>query len=215
MDRIKKLCAYLSPCDTFADVGCDHGYCTQYMLKNMLCKKAIISDISEKCLSKAQQLLKDYVEESKCIPVCCSGLKNIDSSVDLVLIAGMGGEEIIAILEDAYIPKNFVLQPMKNVREVREYLQKCGAEITRDDVFESGGKYYFVLCGKKYGNKNMYTPAELEFGRGDKNGALGGFLREELLKKREYLTRNLSYASRLQILERINYIEEILAGEIK
>ena len=215
MDRINKLCAYLSPCKTFADVGCDHGYCTQYMLKNELCEKAIISDISEKCLSKAQNLLKEYIKNGKCIPVCCSGLEKIENSVDLVLIAGMGGEEITAILEAAYIPENFVLQPMRNVREVREYLLKNGAEITRDDVFESGGKFYFVICGKKSGKICAYTPAELQFGKGDINGALGGYLRDELSKKQEYLTRNLSDISRSQILEQINLIKGILNGEIK
>lgn len=215
MDRIDKLCAYLTPCKTFADVGCDHGYCTRYMLKNSLCERAIISDISDKCLSKAQELLKDYIEDGKCIPVCCFGLEKIENSVDLVLIAGMGGEEITAILDAAYIPKNFVLQPMRNVREVREYLLKNGAEITCDDVFESGGKYYFVICGKKRGKKLNYTPTELMYGKGDVRGALGSFLKDELAKKQEYLTRNLSEASRVQILEQINLIEGILSGENK
>lgn len=215
MDRIDKLCAYLTPCKTFADIGCDHGYCAQYMLKNNLCEKAIISDISEKCLSKAQNLLKDYISDGKCIPVCCSGLEKIENSVDLVLIAGMGGEEITAILQASYIPKNFVLQPMRNVREVREYLINSGAEITRDEVFESGGKFYFVICGKMSGNICNYTLAELQFGKGDMNGDLGKYLRDELAKKQEYLSRNLSDSSRAQILEQIHSIEGILSGEIK
>ena len=215
MDRITKLCGYLSPCKTFADVGCDHGYCTQYMLKNSLCGRAIISDISQMCLNKAQALLKKYIADGKCTPVLCSGLEKIEKSVDLVLIAGMGGEEIIGILKNAFIPENFVLQPMRNVREVREYLLENGAEITRDDVFESGGKYYFVICGKKSGNNCTYTPAQLQFGKGDLNGALGGYLKEELFKKHEYLTRDLSVPSRTRILEEINFIEGILSGEIE
>lgn len=215
MDRIKKLCTYLSPCKTFADVGCDHGYCTRYMLKNNLCEKAVISDISEKCLSKAEQLLKDYIIDGKCIPVCCFGLEKIEKSADLVLIAGMGGEEITAILDAAYIPENFVLQPMRNVREVREYLLKRGAEITRDDVFESCGKYYFVICGRKSGGRCLYTSTELQYGKGNIKDALGGYLRDELLKKRDYLARDLSDTSRARILEQINFIEGILSGEIK
>lgn len=215
MDRIKKLCSYLSPCKIFADVGCDHGYCTQYMLKNSLCEKAIISDISDKCLSKAKKLLEDYISEAKCIPVCCFGLEKIEKTADLVLIAGMGGEEIIDILNTAYVPENFVLQPMRNVREVREYLLNCDAEIVRDEVFESGGKFYFVICGKKSGNKSTYTLAELQYGKGDKNGALGEYLKEELAKKQEYLTRSLSESSRVQILEQIDFIKGILNGEIK
>ena len=32
--RIKTLCSLLEDTDVFADVGCDHGYCTEYMLAN-------------------------------------------------------------------------------------------------------------------------------------------------------------------------------------
>ena len=214
MDRIKKLCGYLSPCGTFVDVGCDHGYCTQYMLDNNLCKTAIAADISDKCLSKAKTLLKDYIAAGKCRTVCCFGLDGIEKDVELALIAGMGGEEIIEILKKAFIPENFVLQPMKNVKELREYLLASGAEIMRDDVFESGGKYYFVICGRKSGNKSTYTQAQLQFGKGEICGALGGYLKEELAKKRSYLDRNLSEDSRAGILENIKLIEGVLSGEI-
>ena len=65
MDRIEKLCSYLSPCKTFADVGCDHGYCTLYALKNGLCESAVVSDISEKCLDKARVLLDKFVRAAR------------------------------------------------------------------------------------------------------------------------------------------------------
>ena len=214
MDRINKLIKYLSPCRIFADIGCDHGYCTQYMLKNGLCEKAIITDISQKSLHKAEMLLDPYIKSGKCIPVCCSGLEKVEKSADLVLIAGMGGEEIISIFKSAFIPEHFVLQPMRNVREVREYLIGQGAEITRDDVFESGGKYYFVICGKSSGKKNTYTPARLQFGNGDLCGALGEYLREELAKKKQYISRDLSAESYAEISENIKFIEEFLNGEI-
>ena len=45
--RIKTLCSLLEKTDVFADVGCDHGYCTQYMLESGLCERAIFSDISK------------------------------------------------------------------------------------------------------------------------------------------------------------------------
>ena len=141
MDRIHKLCAYLDNCECFADVGCDHGYCTQYMLKNNKCKTAVISDISEKCLAKAEKLLKDYIKIGTVQSVVCNGLQKIDEKTDQILIAGMGGEELIQILTSAYIPQTFTFQPMKNVQKVREYLIANGAEITVDEPFESGCKF--------------------------------------------------------------------------
>ena len=54
--RIDTLCSLLEKVETFADVGCDHGYCSEYMLKNGLCKKAILSDVSRGSLAKAEKL---------------------------------------------------------------------------------------------------------------------------------------------------------------
>ena len=50
--RIDMLCSLLERANTFADVGCDHGYCSEYMLKNGLCERAILSDISKGSLQK-------------------------------------------------------------------------------------------------------------------------------------------------------------------
>lgn len=213
MDRIAGLCSYLGSCKTFADVGCDHGYCTKYMLENGLCDRAYISDISRKCLSKAERLLKDYIDDGRCVSVCCDGLKMIPESVELVFIGGMGGEEILKILTESYIPQNFLFQPMRNVKEVRSFLIERGAEITVDDVFEVDGKYYFVIGGKRYGNKNGYTKAQLEFGKGDINGALGEYLRSEILKKRGWLQNNTNERSREKILKEIRLAEAALKSE--
>ena len=42
MGRIDIICSHLPEADVFADIGCDHGYCTQYMLKNRRCRLAYI-----------------------------------------------------------------------------------------------------------------------------------------------------------------------------
>ena len=59
--RLSTICGALTPCDSFADVGCDHGYCTLYMLENGLCRTACISDISAPSLAKAEKLLLRYI----------------------------------------------------------------------------------------------------------------------------------------------------------
>lgn len=214
MDRIDKLCAYLPPCGSFADVGCDHGYCTKYMLLNGLCKTAVISDISGKCLQKAERLLRGYIDSGAVKAVCCNGLEKIDKNTDLVLIAGMGGEEIVNILKTAYIPHSFVFQPMKNVRAVREFLLSKGAEITVDEPFESGGKFYYVLKGVRQG-KCSYSKAELEFGKSLKSAETKAYMRAELEKKRAYLQRELNENTRAEIAAQAKFIEGVLIGEIE
>ena len=215
MDRIDKLCAYLDPCESFADIGCDHGYCTQYMLKFGLCKRAVISDISEKCLDKAKTLLSAYIKGGIVTAVCCNGLSQIDKNTEQILIAGMGGEEIINIFKSSFIPRNFVLQPMKNVPLVREYLIGCGAEITTDEYFESGGKFYSVIKGKKDGKTPTYTAVNLLFGKNISCSGTLGYIAQELEKKRSYLERNLSEKTREDIVLQIKFMEEVLANEIE
>lgn len=213
MDRIDKICAYLNACKSFADVGCDHGYCTRYMLENKLCETAIISDISEKCLKKAETLLAGYIKSGAVKSVCCYGLEKIGCETEQVLIAGMGGEEIVNILKTAYIPRSFVFQPMRNLREVREFLLQNGASITADKPFESGGKYYYVIKGTKDGNFRNYSNAEMEFGQSLESAETVAYMRGELEKKRLYLERNLSAAARADIEKQVKFIEGVLSGE--
>ena len=97
--RIRAICAELLPCGVFADVGCDHGYCTQYMLENGLCRRAVLSDISAASLAKAEKLLEGYIRAGIAASVCCAGLERVPRDTDEVLIAGMGGDEIADILE--------------------------------------------------------------------------------------------------------------------
>ena len=215
MDRINKLCAYLDKCQSFADVACDHGYCAQYMLKNNLCQTAVVSDVSAKCLQKAEKLLAPYISCGKCYSVCCDGLEKISEATDQILIAGLGGEELVKILSSAYIPRSFTFQPMKNAQKVREYLIANGAEITADEPFESGGKFYFVIKGKKSGGKTSYTKAQLLYGKNLKSEVPKKYINCELAKKQSYLLRNINDGERQKIQPEINFMKGVLGGEIE
>ena len=112
--RLEEIFALLPECETFADVGCDHGYVAKQMLESGKCKKVIISDVSKKCLDKAIALLSNEIEEGRAEAVVSDGFEKV-KECDLALIAGMGGEEIVGILKRAKtLPLKLVLQPMKN-----------------------------------------------------------------------------------------------------
>jgi tRNA A22 N-methylase len=238
MGRIETICSYLNKCTSFADIGCDHGYCTRYMLDNGLCERATITDISAKSLQKAQNLLKKYIDGGRCNYICTDGLKGVDENCDLVLIAGMGGEEIIKILKEAFIPKNFVFQPMKNAPLLRKFLLQNGCKIERDDIFKDG-KFYFIIkgslcCGNESsscGNENnlyyetesnincgnkTYTKAQLAFGRDSLNNSLlKDYLDEEIKKNEDYILRGMKDESRAALIEKIAFLKGVRTGEIK
>ena len=213
MERISKLCSYLHKCKTFADVACDHGYIAEYMLKNGLCESAVVSDISEKSLKKAETLLSEYISAGKCRSVCCDGLKEINRDTDCVMIAGIGGEEIIKILSEGFMPKSFVFQPMKNADTLREFLLKNDCFIETDDIFSDGKKYYFIICGRR-GNAQNYTKEQLLYGKDSlKNPVFYDYLRNELNKKKNYLKNEMTDENRLTLTGQIKGMEEVLKGE--
>lgn len=163
--RLAAVCGELEKCDTFADVGCDHGYCTLYMLEKGLCRTAQISDISAKSLKKAQALLSAYIAEGRVCPVVCDGLAGVDRGTEQVLIAGMGGEEIVKILSDGFLPPKLVLQPMKNAEKVRAFLLGRGYALLRDHTFYADKKFYDLIKAVKGGKQEEYNKDMLSFGR--------------------------------------------------
>lgn len=214
MGRIDIICSHLPHTDVFADVGCDHGYCTKYMLDRGLCRLAYISDISAASLHKAERLLQNEIVAGRCIPVVADGLNGIEKC-DCVLIAGMGGEEMIHVLSNREIPSLFVLQPMKNTEKVRTFLLEQGCKITLDYTFEDG-KFYDLIVGNASGG-DCYSQAELRYGRDNLRTPQIAFLHkmQEKTKKLRLLTENpfMGDEDRRRIQEKLKEMEVIL-GEI-
>lgn len=211
--RIRLLCEQLAESETFADVGCDHGYCTQYMLEKGLCRRAVISDISAGSLAKAEKLLAGYIAEGWVTPVCCAGLSEIPRDTEQVLIAGMGGEEILGILRQGFFPPALVLQPMRHTSKVRAYLLENGYAIVRDHTFFDG-KFYDILRAEQPSYRGAavreYGARELEFGYDNIRSPSPDFLRfleDEMRKCRARLAASPKPVPAVE--ERLGRITEV------
>lgn len=169
MGRLDEIASHLVGEDLVADVGCDHGYIAEKLLQVGGAKKVVLTDISEKCLKKAQTLLAKELENGKATAVVCDGLKGVDLPITAVVIAGMGGEEIIKILTECLprLPiKKLVLQPMKNAEKLRQFLVDGQFSPYRDYTFYDANKYYDLIYAVKSDNPvKPYTEDELIFGR--------------------------------------------------
>ncbi len=182
-DRLEKIFSIIPECQTFADIGCDHGYMAHAMLTRDKAKRVIIADISEKCLSKAKDLLYPYINGGRAKSVVANGFIGVPDS-DVGLIAGMGGEEICTILTSAKtLPKTLVLQPMKNTDKVRLCVVELGYKIEKDYVFKSANKFYDLMLVVK--GKDTLTEQEIEFGRDnikDKSQDFIDFISQKLVR---------------------------------
>jgi tRNA (adenine22-N1)-methyltransferase len=189
------------------------------MLKEGKCQKAIFSDVSKGSLQKAEVLLADYVSEGKAIGVLGDGFFGVPSSVGEVLIAGMGGSEILSILTDkkhGFLPKTFVFQPMLNADKLRRWILENGGYITRDFTFKDG-KYYDVICGRRLSageEKQVYTEMELEFGKENLDQLPPAFVertQKQLKDIDKYLSiENLQEESRAELLNRKEKLKEAI-----
>lgn len=159
------LASFIQPCHYLADVGCDHGYLSEIALDNNLCDRVCITDISQKSLNKAINRLSRFSSE-RVFAIATDGLENVPPTCDQVIIAGMGGEEIVKILtRSSFLPKRLILSPMKNSDKVRRIIDGLGYKICDDTIFFDGVKYYFVITAVLLSAVNDYSDLEFEYGR--------------------------------------------------
>lgn len=156
--RQQKIVEKIPQCDTLIDVGCDHGKISYYALENKLAKKVICTDISKPSLEKAKKLIFAKYPESEFI--VADGIPQ-DCKFDFTVIAGMGGIEIIKILQNGE-PKKVLCQPMNNLTFFREEVINLGYKIKYDELFFDKKFYNLILIEK--GNDRL-NKSEIIFGR--------------------------------------------------
>ena len=209
-ERLNIIFENIPLCEVFADVGCDHGYIAKAMLKSGKAQKVIASDISAKCLQKAKDGLAEEISQNKAECVVSNGFENIPFC-DCALVAGMGGEEIISIIESAKsLPNTLVLQPMKNCDKVRLCAVRAGYKIEKDFVFKSAGKFYDLIVLIK--GKDLLTDDEVEFGRTNltqKGQAFVERIRVELSKLEKYsIKTDINEKVRAEMLDRMEKLKK-------
>ncbi|MBQ2864444.1 MAG: SAM-dependent methyltransferase [Clostridia bacterium] len=164
LNEIVKLCGRAK---RVADVGCDHGKVLAELAKKKTTQFLIASDISAPSVEKAKVLLEslNYKNFSVRVGDGCKTLTESDN-LDLVVIAGMGGFEIIEILKASPINlNNLVLQPQNNVVKLRQYLLDNNFYIITDKVVQDKGKFYNILKVKKTETKQHLSERAIKFGK--------------------------------------------------
>ncbi|MBQ8092105.1 MAG: SAM-dependent methyltransferase [Clostridia bacterium] len=151
-----------------ADIGCDHGFVTAYLLRQRPELSMIAGDISEASLAKTSILLSQMGMEHKAITRCGDGLEVLSGQppMDVILIAGMGGKTILEILDrgrENIGNATLVLQANTDIPLLREGLYRLGLGIIREAFPEAGGRRYVVIMAKK-GTLLLDTPAGFKFG---------------------------------------------------
>ena len=148
--RLELVASFVPEKSRLADVGTDHGYIPITLAEKGIISHAIAMDLRPGPLERArahiiQAGLKEQIETR-----LSDGLRNLKpGEADAAVIAGMGGELIIHILEEGrHVWSDmgrFILSPQSDLDKVRRYLIKSGFAIEREAMVEEEGKYYTVM----------------------------------------------------------------------
>lgn len=147
------------------DIGSDHAKLPIYLLLENKIDEAIITDININPLIGAINNVKKNGLMQKSKFVLHSGLDFCitDANTDII-IAGMGGIEIVQILKNLKNPyQQLILQANNNIEILRSFLQENNYKITIDEIVKDVKFYNYIVVNH---DGRVYTDDEIILGRG-------------------------------------------------
>ena len=147
--RLRQAAQWVPQGVRLADIGTDHGHLPIWLMLQGRIPGAIAADLRPGPLSRARENARRYGVTGIDFRLC-DGLSAIRAEeCDAVVIAGMGGENIAAILAAAPWTADgrhtLVLQPQSRPEVLRRFLMDHGYAITREALVEDRGHLYPVL----------------------------------------------------------------------
>lgn len=186
--RLAAIAAQVPQGARLTDVGTDHAYLPTALLLAGRIPQAQATDVHEGPLRRGRETAAFYGVSDRISFHLRDGLEGVqETETDTVVIAGMGGELIAHILEQAPWTRGklLLLQPMTAQAELRRWLTEQGYAIQKETLVREGEKFYQILRVRG-GETSPYTQAELWGGRqrqGEESPHRLAFL-EELIRRR-------------------------------
>ena len=215
--RLRLLADWVRPGARVADVGTDHAYLPVWLVLHGRVSSAIASDLRKGPLQRAWETCRRHGAESVDCRLC-DGLSGIGpEEADTVIIAGMGGENIAAILAAAPWTRDgahtLLLQPMSAQPELRRWLQGHGYTILREVLAREGDTIYTLFLVQA-GPMPELSPAELWAGRQSRgeDAPLRRELLDRLIAQTGRAVEGLRKSSRASDGPRLAELEEVHRG---
>lgn len=167
--RLRLIASFVPEGAKIADIGTDHGYVPVYLAQTGRIQSALAMDIGKGPLLRAKEHIEAWKPEGVPIETRLSdGLKELKpGEADTVIIAGMGGELEIRILEEGRHVRDsirtWVLSPQSDLEKVRRYLEQEGFRISEEAMICDEGKYYTVMKAEM-GEMRCKTVSDYRYG---------------------------------------------------
>jgi tRNA (adenine22-N1)-methyltransferase len=204
MTRRLLLLASLCPHDApLVDIGSDHGYLPQALIKQGFTNKLYATELSEASFRSLQYALQEH----NVIVYQANGFLHLPDLVKTAVLTGMGGQLIINILsqypEQTRRLTTLVLGPQRDSHLLRFWLMNHGWQISKEAfVLEDGQAYPFIVAtpGKMTLSmiESWYGPCLIKQPNED--------LLSWLTSEAQHLTKALSFQDHQEKRQRLEWI---------
>lgn len=147
---MEAVAALVTPGSVLADVGTDHGYVPIALVQRKRIGHAVAMDLREGPLARARENIVRFGLADQIETRLSDGVDALSpGEVDTIVVAGMGGELVIRILDRGKDvcrrAGELILQPQSGIEKVRRYLAGNGYQITDENMIYEDGKYYPMM----------------------------------------------------------------------
>ena len=157
--RLKFIADKVKENSNVLDVACDHGLLAIYLEKEKNCN-VIGTDIKNSAIEGALRNKKKYNANVKYF--VADGLSKLTRDINTVIIAGLGSQTVIEILDtDLKNVNTLIVSVQKDLEDFRRFIHIKGFKIKESLVFDK--RYYNVFYLAKGIEK--YSNIEYKYGK--------------------------------------------------
>lgn len=162
--RLLCCASMIAPGAKVADIGCDHGYLGIWLIRQGVATHVEACDLRPMPLEKARENARLFGTAEQMRFAVADGLSALSpGQVDTIVCAGMGGDCIAHILQEAPWVRDpaytLILQPQTSGNDLRRYLGEAGFAIEEERLVQDGGFLYFTIQAR-FGGGRPLSPGE-------------------------------------------------------
>lgn len=186
-----------------ADVGSDHGKLIISLFEGGVISKGYAIENKKGPFARLCKAIEESGAKGGVIPMLSDGISELPPDVDIVIIAGMGGFNIIEILK-AHLSKlknvkTIIASAHNAIPEMRMQICKMGYVIADEDIVGEAGKYYEIIKFEA-GECAYLNDPDYEFG--------------PVLRNEKSLTFKEKYQSRIHEIDNLLSTKKLSAQRI-
>lgn len=223
-ERLLAVAQFVTPGNRLADIGCDHGHLSIWLVESGRVPSAIAMDVRSGPLSAAENNIAACGLSDRIACRLSDGMKELKAGeADTAVMAGMGGRLILKILGDSpevrASLRELVLEPQSEFPLVRLALSRWKYVIRDEKMICEENKYYPILrvTPSQNGESSYLTDLEIYFGPkllGKRDPVLRRFLQKKketdisILEKIDRMETGAALQRRAEVEEELSLIEQ-------